>query len=77
MVKLLSEVKWDNLRLNDRVKLIKSGTLGHIGGLSTPEECPLDEENTITIDWDNGGISYFVYHSWLDKVEYLGRKLKS
>lgn len=75
-MKLLADVKWEDLRIGDKVKNIKTQTEGYIWELGTPEECPSDEENTISIDWDGGYVTYCVYHSWLTKVEHIGRPSK-
>ena len=72
--KKLSEVKWEDLKLNDKVISDKTGEKGHIVALDSLEEHPMDEDNMVTIDWNNGSVSYIVWQYWLDKVTYIGRK---
>lgn len=71
-MKKVSDIDWDNLQVHDKVKY--KDMKGHITFLDTVEDSPMDPENMVSIDWDNGSVSYCIWHSWLDKVFYVGRK---
>ena len=66
----LSEVNFENLRINDRV-ISARGIPGYISELHPAS--PLYRYDTISMVWYNGKISLSHFHMNLDKIQYLGR----
>jgi hypothetical protein len=57
----LSEMKFEDIRIGQRVQSDNRGWLGTVS----------DKTTLINIDWDNGIKSHCVWHFWLDKVTII------
>lgn len=75
-MRTLNEVNFEELKLKDKVQATFNGNVvgGFITELVTPEQFPEDPEPTISIEWDIGAVTYVLFHSWCDKINYVGRK---
>jgi hypothetical protein len=67
----LSDVPWAELKIGDKV-IGALGMPGTIIDLIPVENDQRQENNVITIYWENGAHSN-VWHYWLDKVTYIGQ----
>lgn len=66
-MQMLSNVPFDEIRVGDRVKSIRTGTEGFIYSKTPIHLARRFEDNEVMIKWENGNISY-IWHFQLDGV---------